>query len=236
MTANAVPYGRDDGDLGPYLTFSLAIHIGVAALAVAIYGAAKVRAASVYMIDFVGPSAAILSAQAESAASAKNPAPALQPQTEVDEFALRRRKGAALPRPSLLHGWSEPPAEEKPAAPAPAASPPAASGAPVSGAPAQTGIATDMPNFPYPWYISQIRQVLWEQWSGRMPKGAGECVVVFSLLPNGHFVDLRTEESSGDPAFDLAALSAVQDGTPYPPLPRGFKEPFLKIHLTLKSL
>lgn len=223
-------------DLKPYLTYSVAVHIGAAALILGLYGAAKVKAASVYMIDFVGPSATILTAQAEAAA-AKGAAPALAPQTEADEFARKGHKGARLPRPSLLHGWSEPAEEEKPSAPAPAAeAAPAPAGAPTSGAPSQPGLATDMPNFPYPWYISQIRQVLWEQWSSRMPKGGGECVVVFSLLPNGHFADLRTEESSGDPAFDLAALSAVQDGAPYPPLPRGFKEPFLKIHLTLKSL
>ncbi|MCX5794038.1 MAG: energy transducer TonB [Elusimicrobia bacterium] len=227
----------DDG-MAPYLTYSLAIHVGAAALALALYSAAKISSTPVYMIDFVGPSAAILSPQAETAAAAKGPAPALQPQTETDEFSPQRHKGAPLPRPSLLRGWSEPTSDEKPAAPAPAATTaqPTAASAPASGAPAQAGIATDMPNFPYPWYISQIRQVLWEQWSSRMPKGAGECVVVFTLLPNGRFVDLRTEESSGDPAFDLAALSAVQDGAPYPPLPRGFKEPFLKIHLTLKSL
>ena len=215
-------------DLKPYLTYSAAAHLGAAALVLALYGAAKAKSTTVYMIDFVGPSAAILSAQSEAAAAARGPAPALQPQSEADEFSRSRHKGAPLPRPSLLRGWSEPKAEEKPAAPA---SPPPAD----AGAPGQAGIATDLPNFPYPWYISQIRQMLWEQWSSRMPKGAGECVVVFSLLPNGRFVDLRTEESSGDPAFDLAALSSVQDGAPYPPLPRGFKEPFLKIHLTLKS-
>jgi protein TonB len=221
-------------DLKPYLTYSLAAHAGAIALALGLYGAAKVSSPSVYMIDFVGPSDVILSPQAEAAAAAIGPAPALRPQTQADEFARLRHKHAPLPRPSLLRGWSEPAAKEPPAAPA--APPAATAGAPASGAPAQAGIITDMPNFPYPWYISQIRQILWAQWSGRMPKAGGECIVVFSLLPNGQFADLRTEESSGDPTFDLAALSAVQDGAPYPPLPRGFKEPFLKIHLTLKSL
>ena len=71
---------------------------------------------------------------------------------------------------------------------------------------------------------------------GAHAQGKGQCVVVFTLLPNGSLVDLRSEESSGDPTIDLAALGAVQDGAPYPPLPRGFKDPFLKIHLTLKTL
>ncbi len=107
---------------------------------------------------------------------------------------------------------------------------------PAPGAtPGEGGITTDMPNFPYPWYIIQLRASLWAQWLARMPKEAGQCVVVFTLIPNGSVVDLRTEESSSDSSFDLTALSAVQDAAPYPPLPRGFSEPFLKIHVTLKS-
>ncbi|MBI5239517.1 MAG: TonB C-terminal domain-containing protein [Elusimicrobia bacterium] len=213
--------------LKPYLTYSLAAHVGSAALVLGLYGISRAKSSKVYMIDFVGPSATIISAGAEAVAPAAGSAAVLQPQSDPDEFSARRNKGAALPRPSLLRGWREPSIPEPPAAaPAPQ----------TAGAPGQAGVATDLPNFPYPWYISQLRQALWDQWSGRMPKGAGECVVVFSLLPNGRFVDLRIEESSGDPAFDLAAQSAVQDGAPYPPLPKGFKEPFLKIHLTLKSL
>jgi protein TonB len=69
-----------------------------------------------------------------------------------------------------------------------------------------------------------------------MPKTGGECVVVFSLLLNGSLTDLRIEQSSGDSPFDLAALSAVQDAAPFPPLPQDFREPFLKIHVTLKAL
>ena len=90
-------------------------------------------------------------------------------------------------------------------------------------------------DFPYPWYISQIRMALWRQWSARMPGGGGSSVVVFSILPDGHITDLRTEQSSGDAGFDLTALGAVQDAAPFPPLPTGFKKPFLTIHLTLTS-
>jgi len=223
------PFDRD-GDIRPYLSYSTALHLGGVALTVLLYRSLAVRTTPVYMIDFVGPSAVILSNQSEAAPHGPT-AVALQPQTSPDEFAPSRRKGAPLPRPSLLRGWQDqPPPDEKPAAPAAAAAP----AAPAS-APGQAGIATDLPNFPYPWYISQIRQSLWNQWSSRMPRQKGECVVVFTLLPNGRLVDLRTEESSGDSAFDLTALSAVQDGAPYPPLPRGFKDPFLKVHVTLKT-
>jgi len=232
--AAPLPLAGDDG-LRPYLTYSLALHLAAAGLALGLYRCATVKSTPVYMIDFIGPSAAIMDSRPASEPGKKGPAAAaLQPQTESDEFAgPRRRRGAPLPRPSLLRGWRETPAPDEQPAPAAPTEPPA--GAPAAGPPGQTGVVTDLPNFPYPWYVTQLRQSLWNQWSGRMPKDQGECVVVFTLLPNGSFVDLRTEESSGDAAFDLCALSAVQDGAPYPPLPPGFKDPFLKIHVAFKT-
>ena len=81
-------------DLRSYLTYSLGLHLAAAALVLAIYGAAKSHSTPVYMIDFVGPSATILSSQPGAAAAARGPAPTLQPQSDADEFALRRHKGA----------------------------------------------------------------------------------------------------------------------------------------------
>jgi len=231
---NPGPGHRADGNLNPYLTYSLVLHLAGAGLFIFLSRSAGLKATPVYMIDFVGPSATVISSPAQSEASkGGSAASSPQPQTEVDEFSTsRRQKGAPLPRPSLLRGWRETHAAPEPA-PAAQAS---AAGAPASGAPGQAGIATDLPNFPYPWYISQLRQSLWTQWSSRMPKETGVCVVVFTLLPNGGLVDLRTEDSSGDSAFDLIAMSAVHDAAPFPPLPRGFREPFLKIHVTFKTL
>lgn len=222
----------------PYLTYSFGLHFTLAAAALWLSSrAAMAPSNAVYTIDFVGPSAAIVANLPESAAPKAAPAPESapakpQPQTEFDEFGRRRSKRFVLPRPSLLKGFTEKKAE---APPAPAVPERGTAAPQAAGSPGAAGIETDMPNFPYPWYISQVRASLWSRWSARMPKQAGECVVSFSLLPNGSIVDLRTEQSSGDSAFDLAALSVAQDAAPYPPLPRGFREPFLKIHVTLKS-
>lgn len=222
-------------ELKPYLTRSLGLHALAAFAVLRLLPGAAPASNPVYTIDFVGPSAAIIGRSPEptpAPAQALSPAAKPPPQAEFDEFGRRRRRGPfALPRPSLLRGWREKTREPEPPA-APAAAPAAAA---AGATPGEAGISTDMPNFPYPWYISQVRAGLWSQWSARMPKQGGECVVVFSLLPGGGLVDLRIEVSSGDAAFDLTALGAVQDAAPFPPLPRGFKEPFLKIHVTLKS-
>jgi len=58
------------------------------------------------------------------------------------------------------------------------------------------GVTTDLPNFPYPWYISQVRQMLWTAWQKRMPPTSGEGVVVFSIVRSGAFTDLRMESRS----------------------------------------
>ena len=221
-------------DLGPYLSYSVAFHLLAAAAFLKVLQGLPSPASPVYTIDFVGPAATI--AAAGPVMSPKSETASIAPlrpaqQVQFDEFGRRLRKGRfVLPRPSLLRGYSEKaPAQE--AQPAPAAS----NAVEASGAAGEAGLATDMPNFPYPWYISQVRAALWNQWAARMPKQGGECMLVFTLLPDGKVVDLRTEVSSGDANFDLIALGVVQDASPYPPLPRGFREPFLKIHLTLKS-
>lgn len=226
------------GALKPYLARSGGVHAALL-LAAAFYAPSALKKADkVYTIDFVGGPAVMQSAAAtqEKAASPVPEAAAATPQAEADTFATKKNRAVALPRPSLLKGWTE---RKPPARPSllsgkettMGAAPGAAAGMPGSAA----GIATDMPNFPYPWYISQVRQMLWAAWQKRMPAESGEGVVVFSIMRNGAFTDLRMESSSGDAAFDEAALDAVQAAAPFPALPSDFGESFLKIHLTLKS-
>ena len=218
----------------PYLTYSFAVHCLLAIGALRLYSGIATKANPVYTIDFVGPTATIITAG--PASSSRNSAPPPPgPSADPDEFgrAGHHKKHTARSKPSLLRGFHEkvqPVAETE--APKETEAP---AEAPTAATPGDQGIATDMPNFPYPWYISQVRASLWSQWSSRMPKQSGEAVIQFSILPNGNIVDLRTEVSSGDSGFDLAAMSAVQDAAPYAPLPKGFADPFLKIHVTLKS-
>ena len=220
--------------LKPYLARSFGLHLVALAAALLFVPRALIKADKIYMIDFVGGAPAIASSGPSApvlptaALAAQNPAPQVDP----DSIAPKGRRATALPRPSLLKGWTEPKALPKPslpAAPAPAA-------APTAGMPGDAaGVATDLPNFPYPWYISQVRQMLWAAWRKRMPSATGEGIVVFAIMRNGAYTDLRMESTSGDAEFDGAAIEAVQAAAPFPALPSDFTEPFLKIHLTLKS-
>ena len=222
--------------LKPYLARSFGLHAAALALFVLLAPRALMKADKVYMIDFVGGAPTIQSAgaAAPSAAQAEPVPQKPAPQVDPDSLAPKGRR-AALPRPSLLKGWTEPKILPKPSLPgASMAGDPAS--APAAGMPgAAAGVATDLPNFPYPWYISQVRQMLWVAWQKRMPASSAEGVVVFVIRRNGAFTDLRMESSSGERDFDDAALESVQAASPFPALPSDFAEPFLKIHLTLKS-
>lgn len=229
--------------LKPYLARSLGLHAaGLAAFLLISPRTAPRLPQSVYTIDFVGPSAP---SAAAAAAPATSRAPArggeLAPLRDPDAITRKNAPRAhGLPRPSLLAGEHDERADEAGSADASLAgrSPSATPDAPAAAAAqARTGagVTTDLPNFPYPWYITQVRLLLWEAWQGRRPALDAGGVVGFSILPDGSFTDLSVESSSGDAGFDAAAVAAVRAAAPFPPLPQGFHDHFLKIHLTLTS-
>lgn len=233
----------------PYLARSAGAHVAVVAAFIFLVPHTGKKLDKVYMIDFVGGPTTIASAgpSVKEIARAAAAAPsAVAAQTDPDAVAVKghRHGPIALPRPSLLAGGgkdvdrgSAPTANSSlagPGAPS-AAETSAGGGAGPASAAAGAGVSTDMPDFPYPWYISQVRMMLWQAWQKRMPRLDAEGAVGFSILPNGSFTDLSVESSSGDADFDKAALESVQAAAPFPALPSDFHEKFLKIHLTLKS-
>ena len=233
--------------LKPYLARSFGIHAAAAAAFVFLVPHGGPKLDKVYMIDFVGGKTTMMSAApsspAPSARAAAAPS-AVAAQVDPDAVRVKGTRGPiALPRPSLLTGGGkESDAGTSASAAASLAGPgaasseaPSAPGGAAGSASSGAGVSTDLPNFPYPWYISQVRLMLWQAWQKRMPRLDAEGAVGFSILPNGSFTDLSVESSSGDAGFDSAALAAVQAAAPFPALPSDFHEKFLKIHLALKS-
>lgn len=243
--------------LRPYLARSLFAHAAAAAAVVLLAPRTALKPPSSYRIDFVGgPAAAAPStpgpAAAAPAAAGTPAAPGVRPRAaRPGGLAPRRGVSAALPRPSLLGrtrtrkperaaAADDGPSLAGPGGPEPGTSP-AAAGEPDAAAPAAAagpgaGVSTDLPNFPYPWYVSQVRLLLWHAWQRRMPRLDAEGVVAFLILRSGAVTDLIVESSSGEAGFDRLALESVRAAVPFPPLPEAFGEPFLKIHLALKSV
>ena len=219
-------------DLSPYIAGSFLAHSLLALAFILIAGRYSSQTPHFYTIDFVGPSAVkIQGAQAPSQNSSVKSATASANQNKAVSLSPKTRH-FILPKPSLLSSASESIAPTKPRVKSNVVSV-KQNGA--AGPAASANISADLPNFPYPWYISELRAALWDQWSKNLPSFSGKCEVVFEIMPDGRIVDLKTESSSGESDFDLTALSSVQDASPFPPLPQDFHQPFLKIHLTLTS-
>jgi TonB family protein len=127
----------------------------------------------------------------------------LPPPREV----LQRKLGPAAAAPS----------EPKPGPPG------AATGAAAGKLAVGSSIAgLDNPDFTYDYYIAQLVSRIDQNWT-RPPVGTSvRAVISFRIQSDGSISDLTVRESSGFDTFDLAALRAVQNASPFPPLPRAY--------------
>ncbi|MBI5597807.1 MAG: TonB family protein [Elusimicrobia bacterium] len=230
--------------MAPFLKRSAAFHAVLLAAAVIVPGRSGAPPQQVYRIDFIGGSDAIMNRRAGGAppeAAAPEPAAAKpEKQKDPDSFNLKP-SFKPLPKPSFLDAARPDRAPKLPALkptfigpPSGAAAPAAAQGAGGSGA-GIGSVSADMPDFPYPWYLTSLRQKLWDRWSGNMPAFPGEALVMFTILRDGSLVDVRVEQTSGERALDSAAVAAVRASGPLPPLPPAFREKFLTVHVQFKS-
>lgn len=91
------------------------------------------------------------------------------------------------------------------------------------------------PDFQFPFYLKLIHRKIGSVWSPpniKMGDELREVVVSFTLITTGKIESIQIEKSSGNTFFDQAALRAVYMANPLPPLPRGFRDPNLKIHFS----
>ncbi|MCX5783672.1 MAG: TonB family protein [Elusimicrobia bacterium] len=210
-----------------YYIYSGTLH---AALLIFVFFAARPFAtgekkANVYSIDFIGnvesaplqaPTPTIVTAQTKPA----------QPKAKTsDEIALKpkKRKPVVLPSmPSVLRSLK--------------AERPVANPAAVEAPPSLGGVSAEFPNFPYPWYITQVRAALWNEWASRMPRGGMlSCTVIFRVVRNGTISGASIEKTSGNKLFDFAALSSAEQAAPFPPLPSDYKDKELTVHVEFRA-
>ena len=181
--------------------------------------------------------------QREARATAAPPEMPTRP-TARETAALPDRalppRAATLPRPgdkelpaaALPRATTEPaPRREVASRPAPAPPPPPAPLGQTTGSIQGAGAVTlSVSDFPYAWYIQAIHRKIQERWGGRAIDGR-QPEVVFEIGGDGQLRQLRIGKTSGNPAYDQLALRAVDDATPFPPLPTGFGKPTLVVGL-----
>lgn len=97
-------------------------------------------------------------------------------------------------------------------------------------------IQTDFADFPYPWYITQVRNSLWSEWEKRRPAGnVLSTMVTFAIARDGKVKNLKVERSSGDDSFDFSAKSSVLNAGPFAPLPMLFEKDELTITVEFRQ-
>jgi len=159
----------------------------------------------------------------EPVAEAPKPVVKSEPKTvPLSEFGRSSRKG------------SETPPQPKPAATAPqmSAKPGVVGGIDIPiGSAGVTGIEGD---FPYTIYIDRMKTLIGQRWL-RPQAGTGiTATVSFVIDRDGTIRDAKSEILSGNGTFDRAALRAVLEASPLPPLPFGYNGTFLGVHLTFR--
>jgi len=132
------------------------------------------------------------------------PATARTTPTTAPQTPIRREAAAAPPPPPLG----------------------AASGTSTGSGPLTLSVS----DFPYAWYIRQIQGKIQERWLGRAIPGQ-QPAVVFEIRRDGRLNVLTVDRSSGNAYYDQVALRAINDASPFPPLPADFKKDVLRIGL-----
>lgn len=92
----------------------------------------------------------------------------------------------------------------------------------------------DNPDFTFGYYLDRMLSLIDAQWARPSMGGGIKAVIFFRIRRDGSMTDLRVEQSSGYNSFDLAALRAVQNAAPFPPLPRAYKHQDLGVNLIVR--
>jgi periplasmic protein TonB len=188
------------------------------------------------------PAAAPAPSRPEPAAAARpEPAPPPAPRAKAAE---PEPEAPVLPTKEKRREAATPPPPTKPAAGVPgASSAPGETGGERGrrGAPAGNPLGTssfgseiaglDNPDFTYGYYIDQLLSRIDSNWARPPLGGSVRAIISFRIGRDGGLSGLRVEESSGYNSFDLAALRAVQNASPFPPLPRAYGHDSLGVNL-----
>ncbi|HEV8586279.1 MAG TPA: TonB family protein [Methylomirabilota bacterium] len=176
---------------------------------------------------------------------ARDTAPPEMPARPREPVALPERDRALPPRPSAAPraGERELPSLASPTPrPAPERAPsemvarttPPPPPPPIGrrdGSPQGAGPMTlNVSDFPFAWYLSRVQAKVTERWAGKAIPGQ-QPVAVFEIHRDGRVSGLTIEKPSGNPYYDNAALRAITEAAPFPPLPAEFPGQVLRVHL-----
>jgi TonB family protein len=79
-----------------------------------------------------------------------------------------------------------------------------------------------------------MKTLIGQRWLRPQVGGTITATVAFVIDRDGTIRDAKNEISSGNGTFDRAALRAVLEASPLPPLPFGYNGTYLGVHLTFR--
>ena len=219
------------------IIISILLHGGITALAVyAALHAKPPQIANVLTIKFAPSVApAILPANQPKpkpvAPVIHEPVPIVE--TPVTPKPVLPTKNTAPPSPFGKSTKKEGPAPLPPPAPAPAATSTAPAAPAV--APGTSGVAAiEGGDFPYTMYLTNMNRLIGTHWFRPQITGDLTTKISFTIKRDGIISDAKIEQSSGNGTADRAALRAVLESSPLPPLPFGYNGTYLGVHLIFK--
>ena len=105
-----------------------------------------------------------------------------------------------------------------------------------SGAQGGVDILSDTMGVDFGPYIQRIVWDTEQAWWPIIPEEArppfnkqGKVMIRFRIMPDGSVEGMTLEGPSGDVALDRSAWAGITGASPYPPLPKQFKGPFLEL-------
>lgn len=104
------------------------------------------------------------------------------------------------------------------------------------GSPFQGATIESESSFEYPYWFTQAFNKIAGNWRNPIAyDGTLVCAVYFQVIRSGRVVEISVEAPSGIPAFDKACLLAIERSTPFPPLPREFRDEIIGITVPFKN-
>lgn len=142
-------------------------------------------------------------------------------------------RAPALPRPGekeLPRVAASSPAVSAPTQRSGSPPPPPPRGLPTGSPQGLGAVSLNAADFPFAWYLRQVQSKIGERWDPHARDGS-QPQVVFEISRDGRIRGLAVEKTSGNPLYDQAAMRAITEAAPFPPLPDEFKESMLRVHL-----
>jgi protein TonB len=101
-----------------------------------------------------------------------------------------------------------------------------------TGSPAGVGaLSLDASDFPHAWYLRQVLQKVQGEWQrqNRTTEPDQKPYILVEIQRDGSIRMPEIQQTSGNALYDQAALRAVFDASPFPPLPQDWSKPSLRV-------